>query len=117
MLSEYLVPSWKLLPNSTDYQVQNVTDPNDPDYGLTYVTPIATNNLEAYGDTTLDCENEELIKYWEIDLSAFPDLDEATIRFDVFGKGRRIAYQLLCTELKNYELSTFVWVYRIMNVR
>jgi hypothetical protein len=107
----------KLLPNSTDYQVQHITDPEDPDYGLTYVTPVAVNNLEAYGNTTLDCEDEELIKYWQLDLSAFPELDEATVRFTVFGKGRRIAYQLLCTELKNYELSTFVWVYRIMNVR
>ena len=107
----------KLLPNSTDYQVQHITDPEDPEYGLTYVTPVAVNNLEAYGNTTLDCEDEELIKYWQLDLSAFPELDEATVRFSVFGKGRRIAYQLLCTELKNYELSTFVWVYRIMNVR
>jgi len=107
----------KMTVTSTEYEVQNITDPEDPDYGLVYVVPTAIDNLTAYGNTTLDCEEMELTNYWEIDLSAFPDLDMATIRLSLYGKGRRISLQLLCTDLKYYELSRFTWVYRIMNVR
>lgn len=107
----------KLNIDSTEYEVQNITDPDDPEYGLVYVTPTSVDNLTVYGDTTLEDEESELIKYWEIDLSAFPDLDTVTVRFKLWGRGRRVSLQLLCTELKYYELSTFVWVYRVMNVR
>ena len=107
----------KLNIDSTEYEVQNITDPDDPEYGLVYVIPSAVDNLTVYGDTTLEDEESELIKYWEVDLSAFPDLDTVTVRFKLWGRGRRVCLQLLCTDLKYYELSTFVWVYRIMNVR
>lgn len=107
----------KLNIDTTDYEVQNITDTDDPDYGLVYIIPQAVDNLTVYGDTTLEDEESELIKYWEIDLSAFPDLDTVTVRLKLWGKGRRVSLQLLCTDLKYYELSTFVWVYRVMNVR
>ena len=111
----------KLNVTSTRYEVNNITDPNDPEYGLIYVIPTEVDDLEtmmvAYGNTTLEDEESELTKYWEIDLSAFPDLNMATIKLKLWGKGRRASFQLLCTDLKNYELSSFVWVYRIMNVR
>lgn len=107
----------KLTVNSTNYEIQNITDPNDPEYGLVYVIPTAVDNLTVYGDTTLEDEESELVNFWEVDLSAFPDLDMATVKLKLFGKGRRASLQLLCTDLKNYELSTFVWVYRVMNVR
>ena len=82
-----------------------------------YVIPTAVDNLTVYGDTALEDEESELVNFWEVDLSAFPDLDMATVKLKLFGKGRRASLQLLCTDLKNYELSTFVWVYRVMNVR
>ena len=111
----------KLNVTSTRYEIQNITDPEDPDYGLVYVTPTEVDELEtmmvSYGNTTLDGEDVDLTKFWEVDLSAFPDLDVATIKLKLWGKGRRAAFQMLCTDLKNYELSSFVWVYRIMNVR
>lgn len=111
----------KLNVTSTRYEVQNITDPDDPDYGLVYVIPSEVDDLEtmmvSYGNTTLEDEESELIRFWEVDLSAFPDLEMATIKLKLWGKGRRSAFQMLCTDLKNYELSTFVWVYRIMNVR
>jgi len=111
----------KLNVTSTRYEVETVLNPDDPDYGLVYVIPTEVDDLDtmmvAYGNTTLEDEESELTKYWEIDLSAFPDLDTATIKLKLYGKGRRAAFQALCTDLKNYELSTFVWVYRIMNVR
>jgi len=111
----------KLNIDSTEYEIQNITDTTDPEYGLIYVIPKATDDyhkiITAYGDTTLEDKDQELIKYWEVDLSAFPDLEMATIKLKLFGKGRRASFQALCSDLKNYELSTFVWVYRIMNVR
>ena len=106
---------------STRYEIQNVTDPDDPDYGLVYVIPEEVDCLNtmmiAYGDTTLEEEGLDLTKFWEVDLSKFPDLEMATIKLKLWGKGRRATFQMLCTDLKEYELSTFVWVYRIMNVR
>lgn len=107
----------KLNIDSTEYEVQNITDPSDPEYGLVYVIPTAVDNLTVYGDTSLEDEESSLVNFWEVDLSAFPDLTMATVKLSLFGKGRRVSLQLLCTDLKNYELSTFVWVYRIMNVR
>ena len=107
----------KITVTSTNYNIQNITDPDDPEYGLVYVVPTAVGNLTAYGNTTLEDEDSDFTNFWEIDLSAFPDLDMATVKLNLFGKGRRIAFQLLCTDLKNYELSSFVWVYRVMNVR
>lgn len=111
----------KLNVTSTRYQIENVTDPNDPDYGLVYVIPTEVDELKtmmmAYGNTALECEEQELVKYWEVDLSAFPDLDTATIKLKLWGKGRRAAFQMLCTDLKNYEITSLVWVYRTMNVR
>ena len=106
---------------STRYLVQNVTDPDDPDYGLIYIVPEEVDDfrtmMTSYGNTTLEQDGFDLTKYWEIDLSKFPDLEMATIKLKLWGKGRRSAFQVLCTDLKEYELSTFVWVYRIMNVR
>jgi hypothetical protein len=111
----------KLNVTSTRYQIENVTDPDDPDYGLVYVIPTEVDELKtmmmAYGNTALECEEQELVKYWEVDLSAFPDLDTATIKLKLWGKGRRAAFQMLCTDLKNYEITSLVWVYRTMNVR
>lgn len=111
----------KLNVTSTRYEIQHITDPEDPEYGLIYVIPEEVDNLEtmmtAYGNTTLDGEDVDLTKFWEVDLSAFPELDIATIKLKLWGKGRRASFQMLCTDLKNYELSSFIWVYRVMNVR
>ena len=111
----------KLNVTSTRYEIQNITDPEDPEYGLVYVIPTEVDDLKtmmtSYGNTALEDEESELVKFWEIDLSAFPDLDMATVKLKLWGKGRRASFQMLCTDLKDYELSTFVWVYRIMNVR
>lgn len=106
---------------STRYEIENVTDPEDPDYGLVYIIPTEVDDLRtmmvSYGNTTLEEEGLDLTKFWEIDLSKFPDLEMATIKLKLWGKGRRAAFQMLCTDLKEYDLSTFTWVYRIMGVR
>ena len=103
---------------SKEYNVNQIIDKNDPEYGTVYVTPSSITNLELYGDTSLDSESDDTDKqYWSIDLSKFPELTITTVRMQLLGKGRRCSIELLNTSLKRYTLSTMLWVYRIMNVR
>ena len=55
--------------------------------------------------------------HWALDLSKFPDLSVATVRFQLQGRGRRGALQLLNTSLQRYELADMHWVYRVMSAR
>lgn len=111
--------------SATHYAINHITDPEDPDYGLIYVTPVEYTNLDLVGPTTLSNEEEcDRIKLedstsdlWNLDLSKFPDLDVITVRFELQGRGRRGSIQLLNTSLEKYELSNLTWVYRIMNAR
>lgn len=111
--------------SATHYDINHITDPEDPDYGLIYVTPIEYTNLDLVGLTTLSNDEEcDRIKLedsvsdlWNLDLSKFPDLDVITVRFELQGRGRRGSIQLLNTSLEKYELSNLTWVYRIMNAR
>lgn len=110
---------------ATHYDINHITDPEDPDYGLIYVTPIEYTNLDLVGPTTLSNEEEcDRIRLedsesdlWNLDLSKFPDLDVITVRFELQGRGRRGSIQLLNTSLERYDLSNLTWVYRIMNAR
>lgn len=103
--------------SSTEYEVQQITDLTDPEYGLIYVVPTSSENLMLYGDTSLDCEEVEVPQYWQLDLSKFPNLTVTTVRLRTLGKGRRGSLELLNISLKKFNLSSMVWVYRIMNVR
>jgi hypothetical protein len=103
--------------SSTEYEVQQITDHDDPEYGLIYVVPTSSENLMLYGDTSLDCEEVEVPQYWQLDLSKFPNLTVTTVRLRTLGKGRRGSLELLNISLKKFNLSSMVWVYRIMNVR
>lgn len=102
--------------HATNYEVQHITDINDPDYGLIYVIPIETYNLDLVGMTTLA---DEITKddFWAIDLSKYPDLNVVTVRFELQGRGRRGAIRMLNTSLQRYELAGLNWVYRNMNAR
>lgn len=113
---------------STKYAIQQITDPEDENFGLIYVTAssygdvyttlTAEENLILYGDTTLDEEDGlQDPAYWQLDLSAFPGLAVKSVRLKVRGKGKRASLQLLNTSLQPYALSTMTMVYRIMNVR
>lgn len=102
--------------HATRYEMQHITDPNDPDYGHIYVTPIEHTNLDLAGMTTLADSIDEA-EYWALDISKFPELDVATVRFTLQGRGRRGSLQLLNTSLKRYQLSDINWVYRNMSAR
>lgn len=105
--------------HSARYQVQQITDPDDPDYGVIYVVPMMgetlTTGFVIPSETILG--NVDAEDLWKIDLSAFPELNTVTIRLELLGKGRRGAVRLLNTSLKKYEIANWVWVYRMMNVR
>lgn len=95
--------------HATNYELNHITDINDPEYGKLYVTPIEQVNVTVPGSSALD--------YWVLDSSKFPDLNVATVRLQLQGRGRRGALQLLNTSLQRYELSDINWVYRNMSAR
>lgn len=102
--------------SATNYIIEHVTDVNDPQYGKIFVTPVEDSNMSLPGLTTL-ADNITESDHFAVDLSKFPALDVATIRFTLQGRGRRGAIQLLSTSLKRYELSDMNWAYRTMNAR
>lgn len=101
---------------ATRYIQRHILDPKDPEYGSLFVTPVDQENLHIYG-TSVPTDKTDPNPFWSIDLSCFPDLAIATVRLTLQGKGRRASFQLLNTDLKQYELSDVTWVYRIMNAR
>lgn len=101
---------------ATTYRVQHITDATDPDYGKIFITPLEASNMFLEGATTLSSAELES-DHWALDLSQFPELDVATVRFNLQGRGRRGSLQLLNTSLKKYQLSDINWVYRIMSAR
>ena len=101
---------------ATKYFIEHITNLEDPDYGKIFVTPMETSNMFLDGMTALASDSLES-DHWALDLSKFPELDVATVRFNLQGRGRRGAVQILNTSLKRYQLSDINWVYRIMNAR
>lgn len=102
--------------HATRYIINHITDVNDPEYGTIYVTPTEYTNLDIPGLTTL-ANDETEDDYWAVDIAKFPDLNVATIRLQLQGRGRRGSVQLLNTSLQRYELSDLNWVYRTMSAR
>lgn len=102
--------------DDTNFRIQHITDVNDPDYGLIYITPVEVENLNLYSVTTFADDIEES-DCWCLDLSKFPDNERVTLRFGLLGKGRRASVQILNDSLKKYEIADFNWVYRVMNGR
>ena len=124
--------------HATSYELQHITDVNDPDYGVIYVTPTEATNVDLQTTTEVNSAKYGIIYMapisqtnvdlqgttvttgddgWSIDLSRFPELSMATVRFTLQGRGRRGSLQLLNTSLKRYELSNMNWVYRTMSAR
>jgi hypothetical protein len=102
--------------SATNYVVEHVTDPNDPQYGKIFVTPVEGSNMTLPGATAL-ADDINSTEYFSVDLSKFPTLDVATVRFNLQGRGHRGSIQLLSTSLSKYELSDMCWAYRIMSAR
>ena len=102
--------------SATNYIVEHVTDKNDPQYGKIFITPVEDGNMSLPGLTTL-AEDTTQADHFAVDLSKFPALDVATVRFNLQGRGHRGSIQLLSNSLNKYELSEMGWSYRIMSAR
>lgn len=102
----------------THYNMFHVTDPEDVNYGVAFLTLTETDteNMFVYGDTVTQI-SEPFNDEWELDLTKFPDLSTVTVRFELHGRGRRPRLKLLNTTFGHYELADINWVYRIMNAR
>ena len=101
--------------SATNYDVQHITDPQDPDYGKLIVIPVEQTNLFVPGTTVLSGNNND--DFWTLDMSQFPSLSLATVRLTLQGRGRRCSLQLLNNSLERYELANVNWVYRAMSAR
>lgn len=102
--------------NATRYEITHITDKDDPEYGVIRVIPIEASNMSLPGLTSM-AESITESDHFALDLSHFPDLDVATVRFELQGRGRRGSLQILNTSLKRYTLSDVTWVYRMMSAR
>lgn len=89
--------------------VQQVTDPEDPNYGVIFVEREFVDVKQTPGLTKLD--------EWKLDTSKFPDLTVYKIRFRVSGKGYGGAVKLLSVNETKYELLNMSWIYRLMFAR
>lgn len=89
--------------------VQQVTDPDDPNYGVIFVEREFVDVKQTPSLTKLD--------EWKLDTSKFPDLTVYKIRFRVSGKGYGGAVKLLSVNESKYELLNMSWIYRLMFAR
>jgi hypothetical protein len=62
-------------------------------------------------------ENETQFSFWQLDMSAFPDVETVKIIFLVNGIGHYPRFTLASKNQNAYKLLGFAWVYRPMNAR
>lgn len=93
------------------YEVQHITDPLDPNYGLVYVERSLVESTVP-GVLTLDEDDG-----WALDFAQFENITVAKVRYKVSGKGYNGKIQILSMNEAPYELLSTNWVYRKMNGR
>ena len=100
------------------YEVEQVLDKDDPNYGLMYLQAVPVMNLPVEGieaiNTTILGEGENV---WKLDQSVFPDISIWRIRSPISGKGAAPRLRLLSKNSSRFELISVNWIYRIMNMR
>ena len=89
--------------------VSQITDKNDPNYGVIFV------EREAYNEVN----TPEITRFneWELNTAVFPDITMYKIRYKVSGKGYGGAVKILSKNEVPFELLHINWVYRIMFAR
>jgi hypothetical protein len=95
-----------------EYEIQQITDTESPDYGLIYVERSLADPLSVYNKTAFDTEDP-----WRLDFSRFPTITVVKARYKVSGKGYLGKIKLLSVNETVYELLGTNWVYRKMNAR
>ena len=103
-----------------EYEVVQITDPEDPDYGLIYVERQMADPISIEVSDKLYVANAvsfDATDPWLLDFSKFPTLTVAKVRYRVSGKGYLGKIKLLSNNDTMYELLGTNWVYRKMNAR
>lgn len=98
------------------YTTQHITDPDDPNYGLIYVTREQDPTMTVAGRTLLAAYEDDYSS-WTLDQSKFPPTAVVKVRFFVSGKGYAPRIKLLSFNEKEYELININWVSRAMYAR
>lgn len=107
------------------YEVEQVLDDNDPDYGLLSIQSTPYSNVilrteSVLNETTLATYPEQDVEEfdtWHLDQSKFPDVNLWRVRMHISGKGQAPRMKLLSKNTSRFELMGINWVYRIMNMR
>lgn len=100
------------------YDVQHITDPNDPNYGLISVIKVIDPSLTVAGTTLLADENDFFNNLcWTLDASKLPPLSVVKVRFSVSGKGYAPRLKLISFNEQTYEFLNLNWVFRTMYAR
>lgn len=107
------------------YEVEQVLDENDPDYGLLSIQSTPYSNVilrteSVLNETTLATYPEQDVEEydtWHLDQSKFPDVNLWRVRMHISGKGQAPRMKLLSKNTSRFELMGINWVYRIMNMR
>lgn len=100
------------------HDIEHITDPNDPNYGLIYLQNYVDMNIpityiKTPGETILGPGDNS----WTLNQSLFPDLSLWKVRASVSGKGTAPRIRLISRNPYKYELLSINWVYRLMNAR
>lgn len=98
------------------YDLEHITDPNDPNFGLIYIARTPIENLDIVGGTFLGKDSED-INMWTLDYSRFPEIAFIKARFKVSGKGYTPRFKLMSRSEENYEMIGYSWVFRALYSR
>lgn len=122
--------------NEATYQISQVTDPNDPRYGVISYDRVYNEEAGHYvpgatilGETPL-LPDEDGNKYihnpaetivdklmWKLDISEFPETVFWKVRFPVSGKGYVPRLKILNMDQEKYEMLNISWIFRLLYSR
>jgi hypothetical protein len=94
-----------------EYVVEQITDPDDPKYGLLYITPNPVYQPELHVDS------EVRLNTWGLDASLFPELSLWKLRMPVGGKGYSPRFKIISRNQTDYTIMSYTWVHRTMYLR
>ena len=99
-----------------EYNVEHITDVEDPNVGLIYISATPIDAISVPGNTILG-SGEEDMNAWQLDVSRFPEVMLWKARMEVSGKGFAPRFRLLSKNESRYEFLGYTWVFRSMNSR
>lgn len=97
------------LNNGKRYEIEQITNPEDPAYGTIFMTEVEEPNLVLGNRTELGS--------WQLDLSIFPDVEVVKLILRVHGRGHYPRMIWISRNDAPYKVLGFAWTYRSMNAR